>query len=758
MRCLGALLWRARYVQIGLMSELSSLPTDPESSSDSAAGATELPQALSTPGKRTIGAVVIVLLALVAYWPLHTAGYIWDDGGWLVHNHFVHHWRGLWNIWFNPHDSIQYYPMVFTAFNLQWHIWGGNALGYHVLNIIMQAVNAVFLWRILKALKLRSAWIAAAIWAIHPVQVETVGWVVEQKNLLSAMFLFPAVLIWTGFADLEGKRGAGEPFLTVQQWRKYALATLLFVLALCSKSDACIVPVVLLFVLGWKREYIKTRDVLLLLPWMVFGFLSALMTIYIEHSQVGAKGHAFQFTIAQHLIIAGKDLWFYPFKLFWPWPMMAVYPRWHVSHVAAWEWVFPITAFAIPLVLLALSRKIGRGPFVAVCVYGLMISPLLGFIAFYTEVYTFVADHYQYLACIGIIVLATEVVAEVVSRVRRSDRNAEKMALPAEGSKAPIEAKTNGGFGHRLGAAVSVLVLLALGTMTWAQSQIYTPPLRVWTHNIKCNPDCWLAMERVGVHEYGKGHVSAALVLFERAQELSHGTNLIVNANLGDLYRHLGQYAKAIPYYRRSLAVAGRQPPIIAHLVDCYEKVGDWRQAYIDLLHGVKLLPHSADLQTQLAAMLAKAGHPRQAVPHFMMAVKYEPADTRALFGLAESLAALGEWQKAIPYFQRALKASPDFGQGHFAYGVVLLQHGQPALAAEQFHTVLALGRELRVEHNTLGKHFAPDPWRIQTHQALAAAYAAGHHPRRAAKQKAIVKRLVQRQQHWAEIKKHVNN
>ena len=124
------------------MSELSSLPTDPESSSDSAAGATELPQALSTPGKRIIGAVVIVLLALVAYWPLHTAGYIWDDGGWLVHNHFVHHWRGLWNIWFNPHDSIQYYPMVFTAFNLQWHIWGGNALGYHVLNIIMQAVPA----------------------------------------------------------------------------------------------------------------------------------------------------------------------------------------------------------------------------------------------------------------------------------------------------------------------------------------------------------------------------------------------------------------------------------------------------------------------------------------------------------------------------------------------------------------------------------------------------------------------------------------
>ena len=728
------------------MSELSSLPTDSKSPSEATASAAKLPQALSETGRYFLGAVAILLLALVAYWPLHTAGYIWDDGGWLVHNHFVHHWRGLWNIWFNPHDSIQYYPMVFTAFNIQWHIWGGNAFGYHLLNIIMQAVDAIFLWRILKALNLRSAWIAAAIWAIHLVQVETVGWVVEQKSLLSALFLFPAILAWTGFADLQGNRVADTPFLTGRQWRVYALATLLFILALCSKTDACIVPVVLLFVLVWKRGTIKTRDVLLLVPWMIFGFLAALMTIHIEHGQAGAKGHGFQFTIAQHLIIAGKDLWFYPFKLFWPWPMMAVYPRWHISHVAAWEWIFPITAFAIPLVLLAISNKIGRGAFVAVCVYGLMISPLLGFIAFYTEMYTFVADHYQYLACIGIIVLATEVAAGIFSRLGSVENAAEEMVPPTDGQKTSVAAVTDGGIGRWLGMAVSALVLLALGTMTWAQSEIYTPPLRVWTHNIKCNPDCWLAMERVGVHEYGKGHVSAALVLFQRANELSHGNNLIVNSNLGDVYRHLGQYAKAIPYYRRSLAVAARQPPIISHLVNCYEKVGNWRQAYVDLLHGVKLLPHSADLQTELAVMLAKAGHPKQAVSHFLVAIKYEPADTKALFGLAESLAGLGQRQKAIPYFQRALKASPEFGQGHFAYGVVLLQHGQPALAAKQFEMVLALGRELRLKHHTLGKHLAPEPWRIQTHQALAAAYLALHQTRQAAAQTAIAKLLVQRQ------------
>ncbi len=735
------------------MAELSPLSADSNGPSYGPPRTVELSQGVRATRKYVLGVVGIFLLALVAYWPLHTAGYIWDDGGWLVHNHFVHHWRGLGNIWFNPHDSIQYYPLVFTAFNIQWHIWGGNALGYHLLNIMMQATDAVLLWRILKALGLRSAWIAAAIWAIHPVQVETVGWVVEQKSLLSALFLFPAVLAWTRFADFTTHRPVGEPLLSARQWKIYALATLSFILALCSKTDACVVPVVLLFVLVWKRGFINKRDILLMVPWMIAGSLAAWMTIHIEHGQAGAKGHRFHFSVAQHLIIAGKDLWFYPFKLFWPWPMMAVYPRWHISHVAAWEWIFPVTAFAIPLVLLALSKKIGRGAFVAVCVYGLMISPLLGFIAFYTEEYTFVADHYQYLACIGIIVMVTETAAGIFSCLGRFDKPSNDQGVPAEAqASATVLADANNGMVSWLSAAVSVLVLLALGTMTWAQSEIYTPPLRVWTHNLRCNPDCWLAMEQMGVYEYGKGHIAAAQVLFQRANELSHGRNLIVNANLGDVYRNLGQYAKAIPYYRRSLAVAGRQPPVISHLVECYEKIGDWRLAYRDLAQGVRLLPHSADLQTKLGSMLARAGHAKRAIPHFRAAIKYEPQDTKALFGLAECLNATGQWQTAIPYYRRALKASPDFGQGHFAYGMVLLQHSNPAAAARQFQKVLTLGRQRRLEHHTLGRHGAPEPWRILTHQALAAALLALHHPRQAARQSAIVKQLLQRQKHLSPV------
>ena len=646
-----------------------------------------------------------------------------------------------------PKASPQYYPLVYTAFVVQWHMWGADAFGYHLVNILLQGLNAILLWRILVNLSLRGAWIAAAIWAIHPVQVETVGWVVEQKSLFSALFLFPAILAWIRFADLSGTRSDDAPFLTAREWRFYVSGTLAYLLSLLAKTDACVIPVVLLFILGWKRARLCRRDVLLVVPWVLLGFLAALMTIHIEHGRVGAHGPMFHFTLAQHLIIAGKDLWFYPIKLFWPWPMLEIYPRWHVHHFAMWQWIFPVSACAVPLILLALSRKIGRGPFVAVAAYGLLISPLLGFIAFYTEIYTFVADHYQYLACIGIIVLATQVAMRILHRVTNAPFGA-PITPPA-----PVKTGT-----ERIlpwpAITASALVLSALGTMTWAQSEVYTPPVRVWKHDLKYNPTCWGAMEQLGTHDFVQGRHAEGLALLHKANRLSHGEDFVVNSNLGDAYRALGQYAKAIPYYRRSLAGSTIRPPIIRHLVQCYEAVGNWTQAYLDLLRALSLLPHSATLQTQLANMLAKARHPKRAIPHYRMAIKFEPENTKALLGLAQALARLGQWQEAIPYYQRTLQASPDFAQGHFAYGVGLLQHGDPAAAASEFQAVLKLGRQLRLQQHTLGRRLLPEPWRIQAHQQLALAFMALHRPQQAAIQKSLAGALLRRQKRWAKMRK----
>lgn len=693
-----------------------------------------------------LGVLALLALTLAAYWPLHTAGFIWDDTTWLVKNHFAHHWRGLWNIWFNPHDSIQYYPMVYTFFMVQWHLWGAHALGYHLVNIVVQGVNAILLWRVLAALNLRSAWIAAAIWAIHPVQVETVGWVVEQKSLLSALFLFLALLAWCEFSNVRGGRPTDQPRLSRREWYLYVLGSFTYILALFSKTDACMIPVVLLFVLWWKRGRINSRDVLLLIPWMILGCLAALMTIHIEHGQAGANGAEFKFTLAQHFIIAGKDLWFYPFKLFWPWPMLEVYPRWSIHHLAMWEWIFPITAAAVPLALLAWAKKIGRGPLVAVCIYGMLISPLLGFIAFTSEAYTFVADHYQYLACIGIIILVTEFIAGLLAQSSASVNN-----VVAPAPKAPIESGPGSTPWSRVnwaGICLAGLTLTALGGMTWAQCEIYTPPNRIWTHDLKYYPKSWMAMQAIGVYDFTHGNQTAGLPMLLAANRLAKGHGMLVSADLGDAYRSLKQYHHAILYYRRSLMLASDQPFIIAHLVQCYTYVGNWTQAYDDVARGIHLYPRSAVLQNELAQILAKAGYAKRAIPHYLLAIKYARRNEASILALAKLLDSTGQWNKASFYYQRLITSFPTYIRGHFSYGVALLRHGQADGAVQEFRTVLQLARQARARKHTLGKNGPPEPWRIETHRQLALALQATRHPRQAARQDAIAAALEQRSEH----------
>ena len=622
--------------------------------------------------------VLITALVFLVYAPLIHGGFIWDDSGWLVKNHFVHHWRGLWYIWFVPSASIQYYPLVFTAFLLQYKLWGLHAAGFHVVNIALQALNAILLWIILRKLGLKSAWLIAAIFAIHPVQVETVGWVAEQKNLISAAFYFAAVLAWIRMVRLDKpERLPTRSSFHPVGW--YLLATLFFVLALLAKTDACTLPAVLLAIAWWKRGRLAESDINPTVPWFFLGFLMAAITVYQEHTQVGAHGPQFRFTLAEHLLIAGKDLWFYPLKLFWPYPLLEVYPRWNTAAPIGWQWIFPATALVVPVVLFLLHKKISRGPFAAVAFYGLTISPVLGFIAFYTMLYTFVADHYQYLACIGILALVVETgrwcLQRLVDYARRGD--------PAAKATAP---------GQALPVTCAVALIVVLGVLTWNQSELYEPPIHIWVHVLHFEPNSPVALQQVGAYECDRGHLAVGLSMLMRAYRLTKGTDPVVDSDLGDVYsRKYHNYAKAIVYYRFALASDPRDLSNIRHIVHCYERLGQWAMAFADLHRGLMEYPRSAALHFALANALTFWRQYSAAAGQYRLAVRYEPYNTKALYDLAVTLEKISQWRKAIPFYQRAVQASPQFALGYFEYGKCLLIHGRPALAAVQFRKVIRL-------------------------------------------------------------------
>jgi protein O-mannosyl-transferase len=282
-------------------------------------------------------ALVLAVVTFVAYQPTWHAGFIWDDDTHVTENANLRSLHGLYRIWFEPLADQQYYPLQLTGFWIEYHLWGLRPFGYHAVNILLHVLNALLLWMVLQQLEIPGAWLAAAIFAVHPVQVESVAWVSELKNLLSTTFYLGALLAFIRFRPLTGEERAGPP-----SWGYYALAIALFLCALLSKTVACTLPAVLVLLLWWKRGRVERQDVGVLSPMFLLGITFGLMTAWLEKHHVGASGPEWSLSFLQRCLLAGRALWFYAGKLFWPHNFIFIYPRWEIDPGAWWQYLFPV--------------------------------------------------------------------------------------------------------------------------------------------------------------------------------------------------------------------------------------------------------------------------------------------------------------------------------------------------------------------------------------------------------------------------------
>lgn len=265
------------------------------------------------PGRFAAGALLIAAVVVVAYLPALRGAFIWDDESYVTQNVHLRTWSGLRNIWFDVGATKQYYPAVHTSFWIEYHLWRLDPLGYHVSNVLLHAVGAILLWQVLRRLSVPGAWLAAAVFALHPVQVESVAWVTERKNVMSDVFYFAALLSYIRFSDLRLDRvPEGRPR------RYYALSVLLFGCALCSKTVTCSLPAVILLLMWWKRKRLRVGEVLPVVPMFALGLALGLLTAYLEKYSVGALGEEWGFTFRERCLLAGRALWVYFGKLVYP--------------------------------------------------------------------------------------------------------------------------------------------------------------------------------------------------------------------------------------------------------------------------------------------------------------------------------------------------------------------------------------------------------------------------------------------------------
>ena len=382
----------------------------------------DAPPAPAFPASRTgLFSFFLIVTVFAAYLPALNGGFVWDDDSWTTGlQPFLTSFRGLRWMWTKPGVLQQYYPLTGSTFWLDYHLWGFWTLPYHLENVVLHAAAAWLLWRLLFRFNIRGAWLAAAIFALHPVMVESTAWITERKNVLSLVLYLASLLAYGHFVrfwDSVDTPVTPGCFDRLSPDHARIIAFFLFVASVLAKTTSFSLPAVILLLCWWKRGRIRWReDVVPTIPFLLVSVIFGLLVAGLEKNHLNAKGPEWDLMFQERCVIAGRAFWFYIGKLLWPVNLCFLYPRWHPDIGSFRQWLYPISAVVALLALWLGRRQIGRGPATALFFYVGTLFPVMGFMDAYGMRYSFVWDHWVYLSSIGIIVLFASVAARIPSR------------------------------------------------------------------------------------------------------------------------------------------------------------------------------------------------------------------------------------------------------------------------------------------------------------------------------------------------------
>ncbi len=627
--------------------------------------------------------IALVLVTLLAYQPAWHAGFIWDDDDYITNNSLLTAPDGLHRIWFTLDSPSQYFPLTYTVFRFERLFWGLNPTGYHLVNIFGHAVNALIFWVLLRRLAIPGAWLGAAIFALHPVHVESVAWITELKNILSLCLALLSLLAWT----ISTWPGSSAKF--TRGW--YVGSIFLFTLALLAKTTVTPLPVLLLLLLWFKEVPINRNQLLRLVPFFVVALAMGLLSIWWERFHQGTQGLQFALSGEKRLLVASHAIWFYFGKLVFPVNLSFSYPKWPL-HVAEFVW---LGLCLLVLVCIAfIPHRFSRIVKTTVGWYVLSLAPLLGFIMLYTFRYTYVADHYQYLASLGPIAL----LATLIVRLRTVSK-----LLP------PL---------------IAALLLATLAGLTWRQSGTYVNSETLWTATLARNPTSWLAHNNLGLYYLNQNDWTRAEIHFRRGLEInseqSEGHNNLGNVlakknlpeaaikefrtafqlqpgfadahyNLAKVWDSKGRNSDAEQEYLTALRLNPRHVLSSYNLANLYLRIGLLEQAIQQFQATLALIPGNAGAHNNLASALMRVGRAAEAEQHYHLALASDPSNSETLINLGNALILENRAQEAIPYLQQAISLESPNPAAHISLGIAWLVQGQPRNAIPE----LELGSEL---------------------------------------------------------------
>ena len=590
-----------------------------------------------------MGAGLLIIMCCFVYFPVFQNFFIWDDDYYLTKNPYLYDLDGLKRIWFDPLATPQYYPLVFTSFWIEHKIWAFDPLGYHVNNVIIHCLNALILWRILSFLGIKGSWLVAAIFAIHPVQIESVAWISERKNLLSGFFYFLSLYFFLRFYNPDQPLNSKED-QNKKSMGLYGISLFFFICALWSKTVACSLPAVILLICWWKKNCVGKKVFLMMIPYCIVGLGFAFLTVQLEKFSVGAIGHEWDFSFFDRFLIAGRALWFYMGKLVWPFPIIFTYPRWIIDDSVWWQYIYPLTFLFLIFILWHFRKNIGRGPLAAILFFAGSLFPALGFFNVYPMRFSFVADHFQYIPCIGIIAIFTSGAVKVI--------------------------------GERSSLTTFILLaglLVFLGKLTWNQAPVYKNEFSLWKDTIRKNPAAWMAHGNLGTILARNGGLEEAIIHFRTAIKLKPDYLLAYN-HLGTALTEKGELEEAIIQYRTAIKIKPDYFLANYNLGNTLVEKGELEEAIIHYKTAIAIRPDAVDAHFNLGNTLLTKGELEEAIIHYRIVIKIKPDDAEAHNNLGNTLVEKGKLEEAVIHYRIAIKIKPTFDLAHNNLRAALLQ------------------------------------------------------------------------------------
>ncbi len=555
--------------------------------------------------------LILVGAVILAYQPVWYAGFIWDDDMVVTANPVIIGPLGLKEIWTTSAADIC--PLTLTTFWLEHVLWGLVPLPYHLVNVLLHGACAVLLWRVLRSLQMPGAWLGAALWALHPVQVESVAWISEMKNTQSGLFFLLSILFflkWLKERDLKGQTGGG--------W-EYALILIFAALAMASKSSTVILPVVLCLCAWWVEGRWHWRNLASVAPIFLLSIAASAVSIWTQGLQLAiAPDPRWVRTWPEQLVAAGDAVWFYLGKLLWPHPLITVYPRWVIDAGQRLTYL-PLLAVFIVLFILWLKRESWSGAGFFVFAYFLAaLLPTMGLVDNLIFRYSLVFDHFQYLASMGPLALAG------AGMVRLAD-----FAIPGR---------------PWLQSILAAALLLMLGVLSWQRTWVYESGETLWTDTLVKNPNCWVGHGNFGAALLKRGYVDEAIAQYQKALEINPSLArdpIMAHAhnNLGVDLAQKGRLDEAIEQFQKALKVASNDAEAHNNLGNAFLEKGKVDEAIAQYQKALKINPNYAHAYTDLGNALLQKGQVDEAIAQFQEALRLNPDDSVGQRNLAKAQA-----------------------------------------------------------------------------------------------------------------------